>query len=282
VEAFARSATEVFARAPAPSSPDARVDFPAPQVHVAARTPQPFTVPAAPITRRMLAPDAAPAPIDLPPTSRRPATYPSYSHETPSLAPVAMSTSLGLASRGAPDPTVQLRRASRTSARTMTLAVLLAGMFAGLAVAIVLVVPDAFARSGILGRWRGNHDAKPAAVAAKSPDVGASGRPAPSAAKTAAPAKTAEPAKAAEPAAPVVAPVSVDALPKASGDVAPDMTLVTLPASAKNHRIFVDGRVVSNGKAPITVKCGKRKLQIGSSGKPRVTELPCGSEVSID
>jgi hypothetical protein len=203
------------------------------------------------------------ASVDLPPTSRRPATFPSYAtHETPSVAPVAMSTSLGLAARGAADRTIQLRRLPRSSVGTMSVAVLLAAAFAGIAVAIVIFVPNVFARSGapaLVGRLKGTTHKTPPSMAAPPPVV------------------TALPV-----APPPVAPptVSVDTLPKA--DVGPDMTLVTLPASAKGHRVFVDGRVVTNGKDPLEIKCGKHKIQIGSSGKPRVTELPCGGELTID
>jgi hypothetical protein len=58
-------------------------------------------------------------------------------------------------------------------------------------------------------------------------------------------------------------------------------TLVMLPRSSSGHRIFVDGRVVGSGPEPVTVKCGRHSIKIGSAGKPRIKDLPCGSEITL-
>jgi hypothetical protein len=58
-------------------------------------------------------------------------------------------------------------------------------------------------------------------------------------------------------------------------------TVVVLPRSSKGHRIFVDGRVVGAGPDPLTVKCGHHTVKIGSAGKPRIKDLPCGGEITL-
>lgn len=74
--------------------------------------------------------------------------------------------------------------------------------------------------------------------------------------------------------------VSVDALPKPA--VAADSTLVTFPAYARGHRVFVDGRVIAVADgAPTKIKCGRHMIKIGSARRPRVTDLACGREVTL-
>jgi hypothetical protein len=58
-------------------------------------------------------------------------------------------------------------------------------------------------------------------------------------------------------------------------------TLVLLPRSSTGHRIFVDGRTVGSGPEPVTVKCGRHSIKIGSAGKPRIKDLPCGGEIAL-
>ncbi|MBX3209913.1 MAG: hypothetical protein KF764_33090 [Labilithrix sp.] len=282
---------------------------------------EPFGAPASPITRPML-PTESPSPAPLPPTSRRPATPPSTPplprrptlETTPSLVPVAMSTSLGLASRAAAaDPTMQLRPGRGSRPFATGLALLAAALVAGLVVGAVALVPEGLARGpvAVLDRIRDRAhaddrapvddpppvSAAPVAVAAPEPPVSAApvavAAPEPPATPVAVaapepPVLAAPPPEAPRaapssvspsPAAPIPA-VAVDALPKAN--VEPGMTLVTFPRSAKAHRIFVDNRVVGSGAAPMKLECGKRKIQIGSRGKARVRELPCGGELALD
>ena len=78
----------------------------------------------------------------------------------------------------------------------------------------------------------------------------------------------------------VVASVAVESLPKIAVD--PAMTLVSTPASAKGHRVFVNGRVVGNAGGALQVKCGEHTVKIGSAGKARTMHFPCGGEVSVD
>jgi hypothetical protein len=58
-------------------------------------------------------------------------------------------------------------------------------------------------------------------------------------------------------------------------------TVVVLPRSSAGHRIFVDGHVVGSGPEPVTVKCGRHAVKIGSAGKPRIKDLPCGGEITL-
>jgi hypothetical protein len=76
-------------------------------------------------------------------------------------------------------------------------------------------------------------------------------------------------------AAPAIASASAPGVPS-------DRTLVIPPASSKGHRIYVDGHVIGNGPAPFKTKCGNHKLQFGSHGRPHMTDLPCGSRLTID
>jgi len=57
---------------------------------------------------------------------------------------------------------------------------------------------------------------------------------------------------------------------------------VILPAYARDHRIFVDGKVVGEGTAPLVIACGQHSIQIGSQGKPRDVNVPCGALAKIE
>ncbi|MCW5831387.1 MAG: hypothetical protein KIS78_02885 [Labilithrix sp.] len=246
---------------------------------------------------------------------------------TPSLAPVAMSTSLGLASRGAADPTMQLSRiprGDRASGLGVALALFAAALVSGLVVGGVAVFPDQLARgrAAVSERLLGGKSADEAASAAPAVDGATTNAPAApavdgattsasaasavdGAVMTSAPAapaadgaattnasvaSAATPNAAEPPATRAMPTVSPDALPPAAPapvapateEVAPTMTRVILPSYAKGHRVFVDGRVVGEGAEPITVACGKHKIQIGSRGRARARNLPCGGELALD
>ncbi|MDF2697860.1 MAG: hypothetical protein K0S65_6243, partial [Labilithrix sp.] len=130
----------------------------------------------------------------------------------------------------------------------------------------------AHARTALLERFKGlNHDAPsaPAAVVTPSPVAAPSPRATPSPLLSPPPSPSAS-----------IPAVAVDALP--GSKVEPTMTVVTLPRSAKGHRVFFDGRVVASGAEPLKLRCGKHKIQIGSGGKARVADLPCGGELTLD
>jgi hypothetical protein len=53
------------------------------------------------------------------------------------------------------------------------------------------------------------------------------------------------------------------------------------PASAAGHRIYVDGRVVGEGTKPIRVPCGRHLVRVGSAGRARAVDVPCGDSLSL-
>lgn len=56
---------------------------------------------------------------------------------------------------------------------------------------------------------------------------------------------------------------------------------VVTPASAKGHRVFVDGRVAGSGGAPLVVRCGKHDVRVGSAGRLVKVEVPCGGDLEV-
>ena len=63
--------------------------------------------------------------------------------------------------------------------------------------------------------------------------------------------------------------------------LAADMGELVLPASAAGHRIFVDGKVVSEGKAPLQLHCGTHAVHIGSAGAEKGIAVPCGASIKF-
>ena len=62
----------------------------------------------------------------------------------------------------------------------------------------------------------------------------------------------------------------------------PNEGVVILPGYARDHRIYVDGKVVGEGVAPLVIACGQHSIQIGSQGKPRDVNVPCGALAKIE
>lgn len=90
-------------------------------------------------------------------------------------------------------------------------------------------------------------------------------------------------AAAATPSAPATSSASAPATtsPPAAAPPAASTGAVILPPSADGHRIFVDGRVVGEGRATLRVPCGARSIKIGSAGAPQTIDVPCGGEVAL-
>jgi hypothetical protein len=58
---------------------------------------------------------------------------------------------------------------------------------------------------------------------------------------------------------------------------------VLTPASARSHRVFVDGNYAApRSGATLHLKCGKHVVRIGSGGRDQHVDVPCGGEVSVD
>lgn len=201
------------------------------------------------------------------------------------------------APRAAADPTMQLRPQRRSPALAAGLGLLVAVLLAGVVAGGIAIGPDLLARgpAALYERLRGHDEAKVATASPVMPVSSPVESPVPShplAAPpetpsslpvSAVPRASAMPPAVPPPASSITQPVpvvAIDALPKSR--VEPNITLVTLPRSAKGHRIFVDGRVVGNGAASLKVVCGTRKIKIGSGGKTQVRDLPCGGELALD
>jgi len=73
--------------------------------------------------------------------------------------------------------------------------------------------------------------------------------------------------------------VSVDSLPQPT--LPPAQSLVTFPASAQGHRVYFDGKPMSVTTEPVLLRCGRHYIRVGKFGKPRVTDLACGAEVTL-
>lgn len=77
--------------------------------------------------------------------------------------------------------------------------------------------------------------------------------------------------------------VSVDALPASA--VRSSMTKVTFKRSSRSsirHRVWIDDTLAGSDDEPLEVRCGKRTIKIGSQGKPRAFDLPCGRPFVVE
>ncbi|GEM_PF-1579043 len=90
---------------------------------------------------------------------------------------------------------------------------------------------------------------------------------------------------------PTEAPPATASAPPASASVAsapsqaasgkPPTTGI-LKTKAWGRRVYIDGRIVGEGGRPLTVPCGTRRVKIGSTGKTRVMNIPCGGTLQVD
>jgi serine/threonine-protein kinase len=62
---------------------------------------------------------------------------------------------------------------------------------------------------------------------------------------------------------------------------ASDMGDLRAGATAIEHRVFVDGKVVGEGPGVYRVKCGKRLVRVGSGDEEKELDVPCGGELAI-
>jgi hypothetical protein len=78
-----------------------------------------------------------------------------------------------------------------------------------------------------------------------------------------------------------VEPIANAAPPATAAPVVPPATVGTLliDSSVDGHRVFVDGVPLSAPAAMI--KCGPHEVAIGSLGRTRTIEVPCGGEVTV-
>lgn len=59
------------------------------------------------------------------------------------------------------------------------------------------------------------------------------------------------------------------------------MGRVVTAGAVPNRRIFVDDRTVGQTPEAVLVKCGSHRIKLGSSGVPRVIDVPCGGEIPV-
>jgi hypothetical protein len=59
------------------------------------------------------------------------------------------------------------------------------------------------------------------------------------------------------------------------------MALLKTTGLGVQHRIFVDNVTVGETPQSVLVKCGSHTVRIGSAGKERSVDLPCGGEISV-
>lgn len=90
----------------------------------------------------------------------------------------------------------------------------------------------------------------------------------------------------AEPPQPTAAALSVRAEPRptaspaSAGAVAATGRLV-LPAHARGHRVYVDGKLVAPTGGEVDVVCGARSVRVGSRGKSTSVTVPCGGTAKL-
>jgi serine/threonine protein kinase len=75
---------------------------------------------------------------------------------------------------------------------------------------------------------------------------------------------------------------AVEARTEVSVPVAPDTGLLETPSGMANHRIFVDGFARGTGGDVLTLRCGRREVQLGSAGRIQWVNVPCGGRIRIE
>jgi hypothetical protein len=246
---FDRSSSRTSVRTVVPS-----VRFPAANFSPP-RAPQPFsTIPAIPAAKRVedsqgLTPLKE---VVLAPTSRReirlapPSAFDSVPPQAMSIPPAAMNAPSG------------------TSRSTMV-AMALTLMFCVLTmVSIVLAV---FKPQLIV---RGKQAVATAMQPKQPPTITVAAAQPPPAAPTVVPAV-----------APVISvpPILVD---EPSSELTDDQSVLVFPESMHGRRVFIDGKAVGDGDAPIVTTCGKHTVKLTSAGTSRTMDLPCGGGVHVD
>jgi hypothetical protein len=229
-------------------------------------------------------PPPTPAAFAVSPYAHAPSYgYGATDRDVPSFAPVAFpSAHMPISAPTVPPPSRAFAQSSPTVAprkrggaiAIWTVVLLIVGVGAGAGAAIGV-------RNGTYARARDG---------AKELVARAGSKTAPKAEEPAV-AAAAPPPVTAQPAAPVASPsaspasppplptVSVDSLPQQT--IPADSSLVTFPASAQGRRVFFDGRPMAITSAPMKLQCGRHNVRIGSKGKARVTDLPCGREITL-
>lgn len=72
--------------------------------------------------------------------------------------------------------------------------------------------------------------------------------------------------------------VSLSELPAGESSIPSDRARLVPPKSARGHRVFIDGKAVLNAPETALVRCGERRVRIGSHGDEETVRIPCGVE----
>jgi serine/threonine-protein kinase len=158
-----------------------------------------------------------------------------------------------------------------------------AGIIAiGAALAIVMGISI----GGVLG-LRERAKARARAVPSRVDDVASARRdlrvPPPSSAvhaPLAAPRQVASAVPVATAASTAVPPARASASPPTPTPTSSVGRLITAPIE-HGHRVFVDGRTIGSGGVPLVVPCGKHEIRVGSEGRLRKIDVPCGEDITV-
>ncbi|MDB4943448.1 MAG: hypothetical protein JWP97_2982 [Labilithrix sp.] len=198
-----------------------------------------------------------------------------------SVAPVAFPSISMMVSAPPAHVTHEARLAPTVAPRKARAATVVAGTLLALTTIALGLGVTLSVRTGAMASWTATPSQAARSLASKAAPVAAAPpHAAPPAAPTAPAASLPPPAASiASTTSPPSAPsMAVDALPSSAAPAVPaGFTRLVFPASAQGHRVFFDGRPL-NAETPQLVRCGRHMIRIGSHGKPRVTDLACGTE----
>jgi len=80
---------------------------------------------------------------------------------------------------------------------------------------------------------------------------------------------------------PTIAPsLPVSALPSAT-DLPPRSGRLVTKERDAGHRVFVDGVGIGVAGPPLVVHCGRHEVRVGTWGRLRSVEVPCGGQVEV-
>ncbi len=81
--------------------------------------------------------------------------------------------------------------------------------------------------------------------------------------------------------APTSTSTSVPTSTSTSPSIPPGKSAIVAGKSARQHRIFVDDKIVGEGPGTYFIGCGRHSVKVGSSGKPQEIDAPCGETVTL-
>ena len=64
--------------------------------------------------------------------------------------------------------------------------------------------------------------------------------------------------------------------------IPPGMGVLQTKGAHPGHRIFVDDRTMGQTPLTVLVKCGTVTVKLGSAGRDKKVEVPCGGSIAVD